>query len=151
MTLGEKIYYLRKKKGFSQEQVAEKIGVSRQTVSKWETNQALPELIKGKLLAELFNVSYDNLVDGSTESIDLTSMDVLSDSIDWTSAWAEKYPILKEYQKKQAAELYSKKVTKLYEELKEELALNELDAFLVMKDMLYQRYHNFIRKNNHSE
>lgn len=62
MSLGEKLLYLRKKAGLSQEDVAEKLSVSRQTVSKWETDQTVPELNKAKLLSELYNVSYDYLI-----------------------------------------------------------------------------------------
>lgn len=56
MSLGENLLYLRKKAGLFQEDVAEKLSVSRQTVSKWETNQTVPELIKTKLLSQLYNV-----------------------------------------------------------------------------------------------
>lgn len=45
MTLGKKLLDLRKKAGLSQEEVAGKLGVSRQTISKWETDQTIPELI----------------------------------------------------------------------------------------------------------
>ena len=57
MTLGEKIYKLRTKRSMTQEQLAEKIGVSRQSVSKWETDSAIPDIEKLKLLAEIFEVS----------------------------------------------------------------------------------------------
>ena len=46
MTLGEKIYKLRTKRSMTQEQLAEKIGVSRQSVSKWETDSAIPDIEK---------------------------------------------------------------------------------------------------------
>ena len=45
MTLGEKIYKLRTKRSMTQEQLAEKIGVSRQSVSKWETDSAIPDIL----------------------------------------------------------------------------------------------------------
>ena len=54
MTLGEKIYKLRTKGSMTQEQLAEKIGVSRQSVSKWETDSAIPDIEKLKLLAEFY-------------------------------------------------------------------------------------------------
>ena len=59
--LSEKIYTLRRKHGFSQEQLAEKIGVSRQTISKWEGGLATPELEKLKALSACFQVTIDEL------------------------------------------------------------------------------------------
>lgn len=62
MTLGEKIMRLRTAAGISQEQLAEKIAVSRQSVSKWEMDQALPQIDKVLQLCELFGVSADELL-----------------------------------------------------------------------------------------
>lgn len=62
MTLGEKIMRLRTAAGISQEQLAEKISVSRQSVSKWEMDQALPQIDKVLQLCELFSVSADELL-----------------------------------------------------------------------------------------
>ena len=53
MTIGEKIYTLRTKSGMTQEQLAEKMGVSRQAISKWESDVSAPELNKLKSLANL--------------------------------------------------------------------------------------------------
>lgn len=62
MTIGEKIGKLRAGKGISQEQLAERLGVSRQSVSKWEMGQALPQIDKVVLFCELFSVSCDDLL-----------------------------------------------------------------------------------------
>ncbi len=62
MTLGDKIINERKKLGFSQEELAERLGVSRQAVSKWEINQSTPELDKIIELSRLFGVSTDYLL-----------------------------------------------------------------------------------------
>lgn len=59
MNLQEKIFYCRKKAGLSQEGLAEKIGVSRQAISKWETGEASPEISKLLALAKEFGVSTD--------------------------------------------------------------------------------------------
>jgi len=67
MKLGEKIARLRTIAGMSQEQLAEKTDVSRQSVSKWEMNQALPQIDKVLQLCELFNVSADQLLQEKTE------------------------------------------------------------------------------------
>ncbi|NBI10310.1 XRE family transcriptional regulator [Colidextribacter sp. OB.20] len=62
MTLAEKILSLRTEKGMSQDSLAEKLEVSRQSVSKWETGQSTPDLDKIIKLADLFGVSVDELV-----------------------------------------------------------------------------------------
>lgn len=59
--LAENIYALRRKSGLSQEQLAEKIGVSRQAISKWEGGLSTPELDKLRALSELFQVTIDEL------------------------------------------------------------------------------------------
>lgn len=62
MTLSEKIAYCRRRNGLSQEELAEKIGVSRQAVSKWETSEAQPEIGKLRQLSDAFGVSTDWLL-----------------------------------------------------------------------------------------
>lgn len=59
MSLGRNLFHARKKKGFSQEDVAEKLGVSRQTISKWETDETLPDIYQSKRLAVLYGLSLD--------------------------------------------------------------------------------------------
>ena len=62
MTLGKKLQQLRKAKGLSQEQLAEQINVSRQAISKWELEEAVPDTSKVILLSKLFQVSTDYLL-----------------------------------------------------------------------------------------
>ena len=62
--LSEKIYQLRRKNGLSQEQLAEKIGVSRQAISKWESGASTPGLDKLRALSECFQVTMDELTGG---------------------------------------------------------------------------------------
>ena len=62
MTLSEKILMLRKQKGWSQEELAEQLGVSRQSVSKWESGTSLPDLNRILDLSRLFSVSTDFLL-----------------------------------------------------------------------------------------
>lgn len=62
MDISEKILQLRKAKGFTQEELAEKLNVSRQSVSKWESGQSVPELEKLVTLCEVFQVSADYLL-----------------------------------------------------------------------------------------
>ena len=63
MTLGEKIREARRKCGFSQEQLAEKMSVSRSAIAKWETDKGLPDVGNLKTLARLLNASVDQLLD----------------------------------------------------------------------------------------
>ena len=62
MNLSEKIITLRKQKHWSQEELAEKLNVSRQAVSKWENASSIPDLDKIILLSEFFGVSLDDLI-----------------------------------------------------------------------------------------
>ena len=66
MTLGEKISALRNQHNMSQGDLAEKMNVSRQSISKWETDTSVPELDKLILLSEVFNITMDDLVKGDT-------------------------------------------------------------------------------------
>ena len=66
--IGDRIYSLRKKLGLSQEEFANRIGVSRQVVSKWEMNQVIPLTDKLKKISEEFNISYDEIF-GDKDSI----------------------------------------------------------------------------------
>ena len=67
MTLGEKIYKLRTENGLSQETFGQKLGVSRQSVSKWETDQSVPELDKIVAISQFFKVSTDYLLKDAEE------------------------------------------------------------------------------------
>ena len=67
MDLGKKIFELRKKIGLSQEQLAEKLNVTRQTISKWELNETAPDIKQAKILSEIFQISLDELVDNDIE------------------------------------------------------------------------------------
>ena len=61
MSLGEKLYELRKKQGLTQEQAADKLGVTRQTISKWETDQSTPDFNKLVPISKLYGISLDEL------------------------------------------------------------------------------------------
>lgn len=67
MTLGERLAKLRKEKGLSQEEVADKINVTRQTVSKWELDQSLPDFDRIMPLCKLYGISSDELLTGNIE------------------------------------------------------------------------------------
>ncbi len=141
MKLGNSLFHARKKCGLSQEAVAEKLGVSRQTISKWETDETLPDTRQSKQMALLYNVSLDELIEFDVDVkeiqqiIDRTSEE-LEEKIDWTNAWGKKYPILLKYQREVNAANYAARLNMMLDELKTGYGYSELDAFLVLKDIL---------------
>ncbi|MBQ4347057.1 MAG: helix-turn-helix domain-containing protein [Firmicutes bacterium] len=68
MTLGERIFELRSREKMSQGELAEKMNVSRQSISKWETDGSVPELDKLILLSDIFGITLDELVKGESFS-----------------------------------------------------------------------------------
>lgn len=80
MTLGEKIKEARKQSGLSQEQLAEKIGISRSAVAKWENDNGIPDADNHKALSGLLNVSIDYLLDNGEN----TDKYVIKECIDLT-------------------------------------------------------------------
>lgn len=67
--LGENILKLRKKLGLSQEQLGEKVGVTRQTISNWELNETSPNPEQLKLLSKALKVSIDELLNNDVQNI----------------------------------------------------------------------------------
>ncbi len=147
MRLGNRLFHARKKQGLSQEDVAGKLGVSRQTVSKWETDETLPDIRQAKQMARLYNLSLDELIEFDVdlqeiqEVIERTSAE-LEEKIDWTSAWGKKYPILLSYQKEVNAANFAARLSMMLEELKHDYGYTDLDAFLVLKDILGKLWTN---------
>lgn len=143
MGLGDHLFRARKNKGLSQEMVAEKLGVSRQTISKWETDETLPDIRQSKNLAVLYGLSLDELIDWDgdrnlqeiQEAIDRTS-DETADKIDWTKAWSKKYPILLQYQEEVEVSYYAAELDKLLSDLEKKYGYDALNAMLVLKDIL---------------
>ena len=72
MNIADRIQYLRKQNGLSQEELADKIGVSRQAVSKWESEQSTPDLDKIIVMSDLFEVTTDYILKG-IEPVSTTS------------------------------------------------------------------------------
>ena len=72
MKFGDKLIELRKKNGYSQEELAEKLGVSRQSVSKWESNNTYPETDKIIQIANLFDCSMDDLINDKITNVETT-------------------------------------------------------------------------------
>ena len=82
MTLGERIYRLRADRNMTQEQLAEKLGVTRQSISKWEGDLVKPEIEKLKAMAKLFEVSLDDLIsDEASDKKDKEEKTITEDSL----------------------------------------------------------------------
>lgn len=79
MTLGEKLKSIRKQSGMSQEKLAEKIGVSRQAITKWETGAGIPDIENMVAISSLFNISIDELL--SNEKSKTRPVDFLFESV----------------------------------------------------------------------
>jgi len=69
MEIGNKIHCLRKQNNLSQEELAEKLKVARQTISKWELGETSPDLIQAKKLSQIFAISLDELFDNDIKDI----------------------------------------------------------------------------------
>lgn len=69
MNIGYKIAELRKRNNFSQEELAEQLGVTRQTISKWELEETTPDIKQAKELSKIFNVSLDELANNDISNI----------------------------------------------------------------------------------
>lgn len=145
MNLGNNLFQARKKVGLSQETVAEKLGVSRQTISKWETDESIPDIYQSKKLAKLYNLTLDELIEfdmnqKEIEEVIKNTNEEKESKINWTKAWGKKYPILVTYQKEVNINKYAKEIRKLFNELEQEYGYSELDAMLVLKDILGHEY-----------
>lgn len=141
MQLGESLAQARKKAGLTQEAVAEKLGVSRQTISKWETDETLPDIRQSKKLASLYHMTLDELVDFDIDVQELTEMinsisDEVTEKVDWTAVWAQKYPILARYPQEVDTAPYAEALRALLQQLQRDYGYNEEDTFLVLKDIL---------------
>ena len=142
MNLGNSLFQARKKSGLSQKDVAQKLGVSRQTVSKWETDETVPDIRQSKRMAVLYHLSLDELINFDLDvkqvqdAIDNTSAETEA-KINWTNAWGKKYPILLKYQESVNISNYARRLNMMLDELRQEYNFSEQDAMLVLKDILY--------------
>ena len=141
MYLGSNLFQARKKSGLSQEEVAERLGVSRQTISKWELDETLPDIRQAKKLAQLYHLTLDELIDLDPEQKEIEQAiqrigEDQQQKIDWTRVWGKKYPVLTTYQRIVAVDDYAAPIRALLNSLKERYGYNDLDAMLVFKDIL---------------
>ncbi|WP_444643357.1 helix-turn-helix transcriptional regulator [Caproiciproducens sp. R1] len=143
MNLGENLFKARKQSGLSQEEVAEKLGVRRQTISKWELDETLPDIRQSKELASLYHLSLDELIEFDVDLKEIervieNTTQEKQDKINWTNVWGEKYPILTIYQNEVDTTEYAETITKLLKRLSNDYGYNDVDSLLVLKDILAQ-------------
>ncbi len=145
MNLGNNLYQARKRVSLSQETVAEKLGVSRQTISKWETDETIPDIYQSKKLATLYKLSLDELIEfdvnlKEVEEIIKNTNEEKEAKINWTKAWSKKYPVLAKYQEKVEISQYSNEIRKMLDSLNYEYGYPKLESMLILKDILYHEW-----------
>ncbi len=141
MSLGSSLFHARKKRGLSQENVAETRGVSRQTISKWETDETLPDIRQSKGIAMLHHMTLDELIEYNFDEQQAQQMiDSVSEEaqarIDWNKVWSKKYPVLASYHEKVRIDDYAPTLREMLTQLRVDYGYNETDALLVLKDIL---------------
>ncbi|MCI8403798.1 MAG: helix-turn-helix transcriptional regulator [Clostridia bacterium] len=141
MTLGNSLFNARKRSGLSQEEVAERLGVSRQTISKWETDETLPDICQSQEMAVIYHLSLDELTEFNADVKEIEQLikntsEETQKEIDWTKIWGEKYPVLTTYKQQVKISDYTAPLNEMLSRLKKEYSYNDLDAFLVLKDIL---------------
>ena len=143
MSLGSSLYHARKKSGLTQENVAEKLGVSRQTISKWETGETLPDIRQSKGLAMLYHMTLDELIEYDFDEAQAQAQQLIDSvseeaqaRIDWNKVWSKKYPVLATYHQKVRIDDYAPQLRELLTRLRVEYGYDHTDALLVLKDIL---------------
>ncbi len=141
MTIGSSLYNARKKNSLSQEIVAEKLGVSRQTISKWESNETTPDIYQAKKLAVLYHLSLDELIDFDIEQKEIervieNTSEETQKRIDWNKVWSKKYPVLTAYKNTVDINKYAAPISQMLDDLKKQYGYSSTDACLVLKDIL---------------
>lgn len=148
MSLGKSLSKYRKMNSFSQEELAFQLGVSRQTISKWEQDEVVPNINQVKKLSEIYHVDLDVLVDDDQtmkeikEVMNNTNFKNV-DNVNWTNVWSKKYPVLGTYQEVVDVEKYGKQIRQMFEEIEHTYHYSKLDSMLVLKDILAQEWKKY--------
>ena len=137
MKTGAKIAKARKNVNLTQDQLAELLKVTRQTISKWESDLAFPETSKIAKLAKVLKVSCDYLLsDDKSISAEVSMQRADSYVVDW----AKLYPILEEYQSTVDYNQYHNIFTEMIKEMMKTYNYSLDNTMLVLKDLLYKAY-----------
>lgn len=145
MDFGTNLFNARKKAGLSQEEVAISLNISRQTISKWELNETIPDIYQVQKLARLYAVTIDELISFDSDILEIEKIiintdDKLTEKINWTNSWSKKYPVLKNYQETLDVQIYADKLREMLNSIKNEYHYNDLDSMLILKDILYHEW-----------
>lgn len=143
MNFAARLSDARKKAGLTQDQLAERLEVSRQTISKWEGGQAQPEAGRIAVLADVLGVTCDALLrDEPPQTVQVQMTGTNSFTIDWASL----YPILTRYQSEMDCGRYAKVFRQMIEETAATYGYSLEDAMLALKDLFAQTYMDMIKK-----
>lgn len=137
MKTGEKIAKARKDLNLTQDQLAELLDVTRQTISKWECDLSLPETAKIAKLAEVLNVSCDYLLKEEKQTVEVP---VKSTENGYVVNWTKLYPILVEYQSTVDCIQYNIRFIYMIKEMMGTYKYSLEDTVLVLKDLQYQAF-----------
>lgn len=150
MEIGKVIEEKRTKLGLSQKEFGSLIGVSDRTISKFENCIGVPDIFLALKICEVLNISIYELLGEKTKKTVKRAIknndDKVNKKLNWTKLWGEKYPVLVQYQNEVDINKYSDALKKLLDDLKNTYNYNELDAMLVLKDILAHVY--FKRQKN---
>ena len=143
MGYGQHLQAARRHCGMTQETVAEALGISRQTVSKWELDETMPNIEQFQKLAALYRLSMDQLIafDATQQAIEQLieqTSEETQQKMDWHKIWSKRYPILETYRHQVKIEDYAPVLSSLLEKLRAQYGYSDEDAFLVLKDILAQ-------------
>lgn len=134
--IGRNIRTLRNRKKMSQESLAEKLEVSRQTVAKWENDEALPDIDKSKRMADIFQISLDQLSSDVSEE-EIKQMGPKGKHFFWSGEGRERGQVVIP---KHARDMYQiqagDKLIVLGEDLTKGIAILKSDSFLEFADMI---------------
>ena len=117
MSIGKKLYDARKSAELSQEEVAEKLNVARQTISKWELDETIPDLKQGEALSKIYGKELSELINEDEykeiKKVLKNTNEKNADKINWTKVWSKKYPVLGTYQSVVDVDKYAKEISRL--------------------------------------
>lgn len=143
MQIGERIARSRKAVNLTQDQLAELLDVTRQTVSKWESDLALPETAKLPKLAAALQTDLNTLLaEGKAPAIVMQPAPDGGYNIDWTQVC----PILATYQQEVDCAAYEERFRDMILEIKKCYHYTMEDAMLVAKDLMYQSYLKLLKE-----